>query len=793
MKSNTKIVRWWDLTAAVLLLAALLTSATRLLVTQWTDDLAIIQTVTSVGLIAGFALGKSRFNTLWVRLFALIYGIYVIPWQLGMTMNPEISWLDRLLILQSRLEVIFIQILKQQPIRDSLLFLVLMGVLFWFISVHAGYTLVRHGEAWGAILPAGMALFIFQLFDPAVSRRAWYLAIFLFFALVLIARMAYLYHNNRWQRAHTALPPHLGMDFIRIALIATAFFVIFAWSAPVLADSVPAAENVYRKVRGPWMAFRSQFDNLFASLQSSMGYVTDYYGNNLSLGRGNRLADNQVFAVKPPEIRPPGYRFYWRARTYDTYNDGQWLNAYSRVQAYEPQGDQTIKIAQSAGRWEGTFEFAVASPVATLFLPSEPVWASRSALIDAARNPDGSLDLSSIRANPSLKFGDFYRIKSLLSAATVTDLENSGSNYPDWVTARYLQLPQTITPRTIDLARRLTTGLQTPYEKVSVITNFLRKNITYNEIVPNHPNSQETIDWFLFDHKEGFCNYYATAEIILLRAAGIPARMAVGFAQGEQLQNGSYFVRQRDAHAWPEVYFPNLGWITFEPTVSQPEIIIPVGTDQPQEENRTPADSSLEELERQRLEEERQLDRESRRTLSPLEEMGASPTDWKPWVLSLAFLLIVLLSGWWLSRHVRLEQLPVTIEATFIRLGLRPPRMVSQWARWASLPPLTRAYNEINQALKRLGRKPGVTATPAERAAELALILPTASLHAQQLVSEYQVGMFSTQLGNLDTAMHASRAIRSLSFKAMVQRLIQRTLSRVQDPRTTRSKQTGQA
>ena len=152
----------------------------------------------------------------------------------------------------------------------------------------------------------------------------------------------------------------------------------------------------------------------------------------------------------------------------------------------------------------------------------------------------------------------------------------AGNDYPEWVRERYLQVPPNITPRTLQLARDLTAELANPYDKAAAITNWLRANIEYSNSVPQLPNNQEPIDWFLFDLKQGFCNYYATAEIMLLRSIGIPARIAVGYTQGETEELSQvYTVKQRDAHAWPEVYFPGLGWIEFEPTSSQGGLFAP--------------------------------------------------------------------------------------------------------------------------------------------------------------------------------------------------------------------------
>ena len=161
----------------------------------------------------------------------------------------------------------------------------------------------------------------------------------------------------------------------------------------------------------------------------------------------------------------------------------------------------------------------------------------------------------------------------------MASLRQAGTEYPEWITERYLQLPENITPRTMQLARDITAGLETPYDKTLAITEYLRNTIEYSETITEPlPINQEPIDWFLFDIRKGFCNYYATSQVILLRAVGIPARIAFGYAQGEIIEGtSSYSVRELDAHAWPEVYFPTLGWVEFEPTVSQPDLAPPSG------------------------------------------------------------------------------------------------------------------------------------------------------------------------------------------------------------------------
>lgn len=81
--------------------------------------------------------------------------------------------------------------------------------------------------------------------------------------------------------------------------------------------------------------------------------------------------------------------------------------------------------------------------------------------------------------------------------------------------------------------------------------------------------------YVLFDIRQGYCDYYASAMAVMARALGIPARVVSGYAQGEWMPDGRYRVRQRDAHTWVEIYFPGFGWVEFEPTAAQPSILRP--------------------------------------------------------------------------------------------------------------------------------------------------------------------------------------------------------------------------
>jgi hypothetical protein len=161
---------------------------------------------------------------------------------------------------------------------------------------------------------------------------------------------------------------------------------------------------------------------------------------------------------------------------------------------------------------------------------------------------------------------------SLVPVADDATLRQSGENYPDWVRQRYLTLPTEVPERVKALAIQLTEIIITPYDRAVAIEDYLR-TFPYNLDVPIPPAQHDVTDYFLFDLKKGYCDYFATSMVVLARLAGIPARLAIGYVTGTYNLNSKRFsVSEADAHSWAELYFPGIGWIPFEATPSYPEL-----------------------------------------------------------------------------------------------------------------------------------------------------------------------------------------------------------------------------
>lgn len=145
-------------------------------------------------------------------------------------------------------------------------------------------------------------------------------------------------------------------------------------------------------------------------------------------------------------------------------------------------------------------------------------------------------------------------------------VRNSNSrDYPPRIANLYLQLPR-IDPRVSALARTVTASADSNYARTRAIDRYLRTHYGYTLKLPGR-RVPDPLAYFLFERKKGHCEYFASAMTVMLRTLGIPARVVNGFRGGEYNDlTSSYIVREKDAHSWVEAYFPEFGWVTFDPT-----------------------------------------------------------------------------------------------------------------------------------------------------------------------------------------------------------------------------------
>jgi transglutaminase-like putative cysteine protease len=742
--------RGWDWLSILLLGMLMTTASARLWITDWTPHLGLAQVAALLGSALGLTLGYSLFKR-GVGIIAAGYTLVMLPCLWLSAITSKESALQRLASLGGRLSAAFTQIASRQPVDDFIFFVTLMTALFWFIALFSGYQLARHGNILAAILPGGLGIVIIELYDVLEPERILYLGTYLLVSLILLGRHNLLKNDAFWHEKSIATSSDISMDISTGVVVASFVLLIGIWMLPLNGVTFAPVEHA-------WRNFDARFEPVRAWFRDALAAVENYipsgggtgFGAEMSLGRTAAEGDTVIFNVEAPGGIVE--RYYWRARVYDTYVNGRWSNGDTRNHPYLPDNDALFVPLDKINDLV-KLVFIIGQPQRTLLTLNDPLWISRAGTATYGETGTTVTDLITFRAEDIVRVGERYEVESAVRSPNILQLRRAGTDYPGWLKERYLQLPSGFPNKIGQLAAEITADAETPYDKTVAITNYLRANITYtNRITSDDPRGGDPIAWMLFNSREGFCNYYATAEVLMLRALGIPARLAVGYAEGEKI-GMEYRVRNRDSHAWPEVYFPGLGWVEFEPTTAQPSLARPsgeisparpVGASQPTQ----PVDDGAG---REPIEDENPL---------PIATDSQLIQRLMRWVI----ILIVggLITGYliYLNRREPLRlRIPRALAKLFARFHWGTPRWLQDWLRWTEQTPAERAFETINLCLRLLGNPQPVHATPIERAAALSTLLPDAAAAIEQLTEEHIRALFSPAAPAPNNAWRAALSI----------------------------------
>jgi len=255
-------------------------------------------------------------------------------------------------------------------------------------------------------------------------------------------------------------------------------------------------------------------------------------------------------------------KHYWRSITYDVYNGRGWQNSAEEERLLlANQGLSESEEWEARRRLEQEFKLLTPYELA-LYASNQPYHFDQPAR-SRWRGPGDLIGVES--SSPEIT----YTAISLVPDVRTDQLWAAGDEYPEWVADRYLQLPDNLPPRVKELAEEVVEGAESPYDQALLLQRYLRK-YDYSLDIPSPPRNRDVVDYFLFESQTGYCDYYASAMVVLARSVGLPARLAVGYAMGYyDHRQDKYVVIERDAHSWVEVFFPQYGWIDFEPTAAR--------------------------------------------------------------------------------------------------------------------------------------------------------------------------------------------------------------------------------
>ncbi len=577
-----------DFTSLLMAWALLVITALAVGAAHWSDSLQSLVVVSILSVGFGFLLARSHYSELLALILSSVYSIAAIlvtNAYIQITSGPLWARTDELL---HQVAVWIDEALAgDQPANDAATFVIFLSVLFWFLGHNIAWHTFRVNRVWRVILPTGLVLITNQFYYQGDKSLDIYLIAFVIVSLMLLIRSYIDIREYHWFVHHVSFPGYVRRAFLQTGGLLSVILVLIAWNAPTGKDDQDLERLQKLLSNDTVIEIAELWNRLFSSLEAQGIATADYYGGTeLRLSGAIQLGDQPVMYVEV--TGPPDARYYWRSTVYDTYDASSWrwqhirtvraftddlglrLNIGSFPAGAKTAAQQTFTMLIRASR----LVYAAPQPV-TLGLPVE---AELDCVTDFGRtcvNENEPADVAIIRARETLRTGDQYKITSLVSTASADMLRSAGQDYPEWVLRRYLQGANDVSPRVRDLAAQIVTqaGAVTAYDKARAIEIWLRTNIQYNESIPAPPQNGDPIEWFLFEQRQGYCNYYATAMVLMLRSQGIPARMAAGFAQGTwDAERNAFLVRERDAHTWVEVYFPDYGWVEFEPTTDEAPI-----------------------------------------------------------------------------------------------------------------------------------------------------------------------------------------------------------------------------
>jgi transglutaminase-like putative cysteine protease len=280
------------------------------------------------------------------------------------------------------------------------------------------------------------------------------------------------------------------------------------------------------------------------------GGTDAYVGGPLDLRMRGTLPNTPELLV--PSDSPP----LWRGSTLSTYNGTTWLAPEP------PEVQQWLQIP-----WTSSTAAAGSEVVQARVLRTRQPWVAYApGAVTSLVAPTGGHVLPWQGGTVLFAGGSGYYSAGFAPVPAIGDVASGTTTGPDQKTAAYLQIPPSLPQRVRDLGVQLAGGSTDRMQVVRAVEAYLASHERYRLDSPVPRAGEDAVDVFLFRDHVGFCEQFASAETMLLRAAGIPARFATGLAYGHDLGNGTREYLASDAHAWVEVWLPGTGWASSDPT-----------------------------------------------------------------------------------------------------------------------------------------------------------------------------------------------------------------------------------
>lgn len=541
----------------------------------WVDHLEVLTLTTLLGLVAGvFASKQRRIPRFLSHALALLFALLFAFWQAA---NNFYQGSPVALIGGIQHWIASITIGGVGDV-DAIFFFFIVALSF-ILAYTSAWLVYRTRSPWLMVVANAVVLLI--NLDNASDGFIFFLVIFLIASLLLLLRFNLYESMSRWRRQGLRYADDLGWDVMQAGALISIGILIFSWLLPG-SYTDPTLSQIWSANSNPLTQLANTWDRVISITGGSNPANRGNFRDNLVLGGNPNLTNEIVFTVQSKDSPQ-----YLVSLSYDTYDGRSWTDT--------PQDTAPVKanapiVLSAIGTHEIKQKITVVNPPGEQYpyLLGASEIASISVPAKVQTSQSTAVPIAWLGQNGYLVAGASYTVTSNISSADETTLrtilmpQNAPKSlapdenvqvpvtyYDPSILNTYTQLPK-LDPRIAALAKAITRGKTTMYDKVVALETYLRTHYTYNVNI-HRPADAEGVAWFLFDNpdKDGFCNYFSAAMTVMARSLGIPTRVAVGYTSGTyDAKHSQSVIRGTDAHSWTQVYFAGYGWVNFEPSAS---------------------------------------------------------------------------------------------------------------------------------------------------------------------------------------------------------------------------------
>jgi len=572
-----------------LLVLAALSAAGGGMAAEWVPGDELFWHAALVGVLIGRWLGCTLMRGRWAALLLAAGGAIYVGWWVTNLTPPlwavlgaawrrdwllALTWLQeveaRLAMLAGEVAAWIGTWLGRRGTPGPAVSLFWMALVLWGGAAFAGWTVAQGYHPLLAFFPLGSALTLsVYLGDAGIE----YLLLFMACVVMMTPPITLRRTEHEWESRQIDYSEEFRFDTLITAMAAVAILLVTAVTVPNVRVWA-VVDWFWQRVQGPQQAAGQVLERAFPGARPAtggrpwVGGIGAVLPREHLLGGSPDLAQTVVMRVVtsdpppvyegfPDEEARPQQTFCWRGTVYSDYVGVGWSQGPTEAVLQPPYA--SLGPPQRPGRRPLRQAFTLLIPHGeTIYAAGDPHSVDRA--VTVRHLPEGD-DLIALEGQ-----ADEYHVLSLVPQVTARELAEAVATYPPQIEEVYLALPGRLPQWVVELAQEVTAEADTPYAQALALEAYLR-SFPYDLEVAKPPQGRDAVDYFLFDLQRGYCDYFASAMVVMARSVGIPARLAVGYAMGSyDFQQGAYVVTERDAHAWPELYFSDYGWIPFEPT-----------------------------------------------------------------------------------------------------------------------------------------------------------------------------------------------------------------------------------